>query len=742
MCRVAVGRVDGVLLASPQTGHSYYRRRNRGELPSERASEPIALRPRRPSSSGQSLVEFVLVFPLFFVLLLAIIEFAFALNALVSVDFATRDAALAAAEAGQRRRCRLLDPPSARRQHDGAGRTTRASPRSASSRPTRTARPSGPVNVYDRNGATSCPLADGTPGDRGVPAGVRHLPDTSRCNELAGCKVQPTVDTIGVQISYGYGWVTPLHWLMPDARARLHDGQGQRDAHGADPVIRRRSPGPPRVARPWSSSRIVLPVFLLILLGILEFGFAFSHHITMEYATREGARMGAGLANGSVTFDCKDVDDQVVAAVQRVLTASGSQIDISQVGEIRIYKADANGAGNRVGQRLEARQGPQGGRRQPAVQAAVRQLGRVHPQQRRSGTTDSIGVSLAYDYRYITPLGSLIGLVGTPRPVHDRPDGHGPEPGLIDAATNRRRPEPSQRSADRAARSSSSSPGAMLLLMMMAAVVVDVSWYWVNSLRVQRAADAAALAGAVMLPEPGPRRVPARRRGSHQERLHGGRRTSPSRRTGTRASHAGSTSRSRAPADTFFMRVIGITSIPITRTAKAEFTLPVPMGSPQNYYGVGFYESAAGALTVDDPLTGTPLGVPGLLGRDLHVGRHPRERRSLRAGVHRERRARHGQGRSQPRLRRRRVRLHRRGRRGGEVRLFDPIFCATGDNGHGGSYGAGDHWTDHAPSQVVAPVAVTYRLYNTRGTLANILDDGAPVAPTSRTTPGRRRSAT
>ena len=34
----------------------------------------------------------------------------------------------------------------------------------------------------------------------------------------------------------------------------------------------------------------------------------------------------------------------------------------------------------------------------------------------------------------------------------------------------------------------------------MCAVVVDVAWYWANTLRVQRAADAAALAGAVLLP--------------------------------------------------------------------------------------------------------------------------------------------------------------------------------------------------------------------------------------------------
>ncbi len=60
----------------------------------------------------------------------------------------------------------------------------------------------------------------------------------------------------------------------------------------------------------------------------------------------------------------------------------------------------------------------------------------------------------------------------------------------------------------------------------------------------------------------------------------------------------------------------------------------------------------------------------------------------------------------------------------GQVRLFDPMFCATGDNGHGGSFGAGDHWTGRqGGGQVVRPVAITYRLYNTNGTLANPTDD-------------------
>ena len=42
--------------------------------------------------------------------------------------------------------------------------------------------------------------------------------------------------------------------------------------------------------------------------------------------------------------------------------------------------------------------------------------------------------------------------------------------------------------------------GAMIALIGIVAIVVDVSWYWANSLRVQRAADAAALAGAIYLP--------------------------------------------------------------------------------------------------------------------------------------------------------------------------------------------------------------------------------------------------
>jgi hypothetical protein len=41
-----------------------------------------------------------------------------------------------------------------------------------------------------------------------------------------------------------------------------------------------------------------------------------------------------------------------------------------------------------------------------------------------------------------------------------------------------------------------------------------------------------------------------------------------------------------APVDTFFLSLFGFDEVTVSRTAKAEYVLPVPMGSPENYYGV------------------------------------------------------------------------------------------------------------------------------------------------------------
>ena len=96
---------------------------------------------------------------------------------------------------------------------------------------------------------------------------------------------------------------------------------------------------------------MIITVVMLLLLGMMEFGFVFDHHLTLEYATREGARVGSALGNGGGTVGCSTgqspnaatVDQQIVAALQRVITSPGSAVVPSRISEIKIYKSGANG---------------------------------------------------------------------------------------------------------------------------------------------------------------------------------------------------------------------------------------------------------------------------------------------------------------------------------------------------------------------------------------------------------------
>jgi Flp pilus assembly protein TadG len=455
---------------------------------------------------------------------------------------------------------------------------------------------------------------------------------------------------------------------------------------------------------------------------------------------------------------------------------------------------------------------------------------------------------------------------------------------------------------------------ALFVFVLLSACVIDVSWYWTNNLRMQRGADAAALAGVVFLPGD----VPSAFAAARAEATKNGYTTGVNGTTVTPSWDPAQPRRLRVAisgrVNTFFARVAGITSWPARRDANAEYVLPVPMGSPQNYYGVGFYEgrvqsstnvpsstnvdtgpnvwnaaslSTAGGgwtnpdrafssngsyatasstnsrqvwqnfnlqpeiandptlvidgievgltnasltgsgastnctlgvettwngganwstlinsnplttttsndytvgsssnislwgghawtrndftnsnfrvrltwadgtaqcstnrgvqldllevrvqfhtvttnwntqtLAVNDPQTGAPLASQGFWGAVFTSG-GVRENGDRFAPANLGNGAVDGPGPASPTYDPNGYdyTLELPGGNG-QVRLFDPMFCATGDNGHGGSFGAGDHWTDRpGGGTVVRPVAITYRLYDTNGTLGNTSDD-------------------
>ncbi|MDQ2965914.1 MAG: pilus assembly protein [Chloroflexota bacterium] len=171
-------------------------------------------RPRN-RQRGQSLVEFALVIPLFLLMFVAILEFALVLNAVLAINFATREASLIGAEAGNASDadCVILaavehsvGPPAAANEITGV-RIYQAD-RNGAIIP-------GRVNAYVRTGQTVCNYPDGTvlrvPYS---PSGGPGYPEASRCNVLAGCGGSTTLDQIGVEVTYQSAGRTPMHTLL------------------------------------------------------------------------------------------------------------------------------------------------------------------------------------------------------------------------------------------------------------------------------------------------------------------------------------------------------------------------------------------------------------------------------------------------------------------------------------------------------------------------------------------------
>jgi Flp pilus assembly protein TadG len=182
------------------------------------SSEPASVAPRssasrrrsRSRSGGQSIVEFALVIPLFLTVALAIIEFAFAFHAVLAVNFASRTAALLAAEGGNEigTDCIVL-------RSIESNITAPADPARITEVDIYQADKNGDMvgtaTIYQRTGSTTCDYAGGT--EITVPYTLVQdgYTEDSRCNILAGCGgSHPTLDNVGVMIGYHHAWITPL----------------------------------------------------------------------------------------------------------------------------------------------------------------------------------------------------------------------------------------------------------------------------------------------------------------------------------------------------------------------------------------------------------------------------------------------------------------------------------------------------------------------------------------------------
>jgi Flp pilus assembly protein TadG len=166
------------------------------------------------------MVEFALVLPIFLISIIAIIEFAFAFSTMNSLNFAARDLALVAAEGGNQagsdcsalllleREFGASSNPSGIVSvgiywSDGNGNVV-----------------NNATNLYNHTGSMVCTDLGGVSRTLPYTAASITYDETSRCSVLNGCPSppaavnHPTLDTIGVRITYQYAWKTPLANLI------------------------------------------------------------------------------------------------------------------------------------------------------------------------------------------------------------------------------------------------------------------------------------------------------------------------------------------------------------------------------------------------------------------------------------------------------------------------------------------------------------------------------------------------
>jgi hypothetical protein len=123
---------------------------------------------------------------------------------------------------------------------------------------------------------------------------------------------------------------------------------------------------------------------------------------------------------------------------------------------------------------------------------------------------------------------------------------------------------------------------AMMLVVLVgfAGFSVDLGWWYLTASRLQNSADASALGGVVFLPAD---LAEATNVATTMAQGHGHHPSAVEVRLGERSNQLRVTV--SADVESFFLKIFGIATIRMSRTALAEFEGPVPMGSPESFLG-------------------------------------------------------------------------------------------------------------------------------------------------------------
>jgi hypothetical protein len=232
----------------------------------------------------------------------------------------------------------------------------------------------------------------------------------------------------------------------------------------------------------------------------------------------------------------------------------------------------------------------------------------------------------------------------------------------------------------------------LTVLIGLIGIAIDTTYAWRESLRVQRAADAGALAGVVYMPGlPDTAKATAKASAAQNGFPVVANVTTVTPAPATDPRELDVTITTQVP--TFFSRIFGINAFTVSRMSKAVYVTPVPMGSPQAYYGIFQLCSVTDTCVAEPTVTssGGSLGVSltnqGFFGAIEGEGSN-RSTGDAFATYYNAKPTLNTQYTSDG------YRYTIDAASNGVVSLFDPEFCATAakTSTGGGHAGAGDHW--------------------------------------------------
>ena len=183
--------------------------------------------------------------------------------------------------------------------------------------------------------------------------------------------------------------------------------------------LRRRKPAVSEQGQSLAEFAMLAPLFMLLVIGLIEFSFAFNASLNTNYASRAGGLIAAEAGNASAA-DCLILD--------AIDGAISSPTDRSHVAQVDVQRTNASGS-SVYGTSSYRRTGSMTCTRTDGTTVTVPYSSTAsgYPTSQRCNvlppygcptltpartTVDTIAVQVTYTYNWHTPLGSLLRMFG------------------------------------------------------------------------------------------------------------------------------------------------------------------------------------------------------------------------------------------------------------------------------------------------------------------------------------------